>query len=463
MKIFLRWIGLDRFRNLPLMNLPLNKPPLLKVSGFYSILFFIGLVKINEQLAKQRKPSKETLTATSALTAGLAQTDAASVGASATVTGMAQPTKPGEIQQQQQQQQQEHTSDQRGQDTSTVAPPVVYRLLKIHVHVSRLVSHTTTVNVPVNMLLADVLVRVCQKWKLNPTEHVLKFTETKVDVPMDRPLESLPGLGELDLVKRGSRMSMADILAGGSRRGSMSSMNTTVAKPNFPAAKMTGPSGGLTLAGDPCTGMYQRWTVTRRMPMLVGKHERVFAIDGEYIHIMPPDNRNMFDTSIKTASYHIGSVVACKQHRKALQKFKLSVFRDRDMKSYDFEAMNEDECAEIVNRVNFMMRLNQGDVPMVPLPLHGNKYAASTMAGVIPPGIMGAALGTGISGLGSGVAPMTATQNVAAVTAAAAAVGVGPGIPSGNHGTDTANANVVHANQGYVVVRRDDEYEFFWA
>jgi hypothetical protein len=37
------------------------------------------------------------------------------------------------------------------------------------------------------------------------------------------------------------------------------------------------------------------------MPMFVGRQDRIFAVDGDYIRIMPPENRNLFDT-VKTVS-----------------------------------------------------------------------------------------------------------------------------------------------------------------
>lgn len=33
------------------------------------------------------------------------------------------------------------------------------------------------------------------------------------------------------------------------------------------------------------TSLYQKYVVFRKMPMLVGRHERVLAIDGAYIHV----------------------------------------------------------------------------------------------------------------------------------------------------------------------------------
>lgn len=96
------------------------------------------------------------------------------------------------------------------------------------------------------------------------------------------------------------------------------------------------------------------------MPMLVVRHERTLAIDGDYIHvclmqsaidhssflldinlfqIMPPNTRGFLD-SMKTSSYHIKCVMACTQSAKSSSNFKLVVARDGGNKRYDFEAEN---------------------------------------------------------------------------------------------------------------------------
>lgn len=79
------------------------------------------------------------------------------------------------------------------------------------------------------------------------------------------------------------------------------------------------------------------------MPMFVGKRESNLAIDGDYIHIMPPEHKGMFD-SVKTSSFHVNSVVACKQSKKARNHFKITVVKDQSHKTYDFEAENAKEA-----------------------------------------------------------------------------------------------------------------------
>jgi hypothetical protein len=75
------------------------------------------------------------------------------------------------------------------------------------------------------------------------------------------------------------------------------------------------------------------------MPMFVGKRESVLAIDGDYVHIMPPEKTGMFD-SVKTTSFHVSQVLSCKQSKKAPSNFKISVIKDRDHdhKTYELEA-----------------------------------------------------------------------------------------------------------------------------
>jgi hypothetical protein len=52
---------------------------------------------------------------------------------------------------------------------------------------------------------------------------------------------------------------------------------------------------------------------------------------------MPTDNKAFFD-SMKTSSFHVTSIVACKQSSKTPTNFKVVVWRDDAEKRYDFEA-----------------------------------------------------------------------------------------------------------------------------
>ncbi|KAG8937036.1 hypothetical protein FRC02_008143 [Tulasnella sp. 418] len=92
------------------------------------------------------------------------------------------------------------------------------------------------------------------------------------------------------------------------------------------------------------------------MPMLVGRHERTLAIDGDYIHIMPATSRGLLD-NVKTSSYHIKSVIYCKQSKKPpTSSVKLIVWRDGGNKRYDFEAEDPKKAAEIVTSIKNLQK-----------------------------------------------------------------------------------------------------------
>ncbi len=106
---------------------------------------------------------------------------------------------------------------------------------------------------------------------------------------------------------------------------------------------------------------YKKFHVTRRMA--IGRHERVLAIDGDYIHvsdcppqsgtalkahvsqIMPSEQRAFFD-STKTTSFHITLIASCKLSGNS-GGFKLLVWRDGGQKRYDFEAKNVKQAGEL--------------------------------------------------------------------------------------------------------------------
>lgn len=96
---------------------------------------------------------------------------------------------------------------------------------------------------------------------------------------------------------------------------------------------------------------YEKYTVWRRQPMsFISRHERVLAIDGEYIHIMPSEDRTWFD-SPKTSSFHISQVLKVKQSHKVPNNFKVVVMKTSGPKRYDLEALDPNESAIIVNRI----------------------------------------------------------------------------------------------------------------
>lgn len=86
----------------------------------------------------------------------------------------------------------------------------------------------------------------------------------------------------------------------------------------------------------------QKYTVYRKIA--IGRHERVLAIDGDYIHIMPSASKALFD-SMKTTSFHISLVASVKQSGRS-GNFKINVWREAGQKRYEFEAENGKQAGE---------------------------------------------------------------------------------------------------------------------
>jgi hypothetical protein len=97
---------------------------------------------------------------------------------------------------------------------------------------------------------------------------------------------------------------------------------------------------------------YRRYTVWRKQPMRFGGlNERVLAIDGEYLHIMPASTgKTMFEGQGKTTTVHFSNVVGCKVTRRHPTNFKVCVrlymsliivliFEDRDIQSHRDQAL----------------------------------------------------------------------------------------------------------------------------
>ena len=50
---------------------------------------------------------------------------------------------------------------------------------------------------------------------------------------------------------------------------------------------------------DEYTSVYKKYTVYKKLAMIMSRQERVLAIDGDYVYIMAPETKNLFDT-VKT-------------------------------------------------------------------------------------------------------------------------------------------------------------------
>lgn len=114
--------------------------------------------------------------------------------------------------------------------------------------------------------------------------------------------------------------------------------------------------------------------------MLSSKHERVLAMDGEYIHIMAPEDKQRFFEHVRAVisilksaritkdaltwgamqiSFHISNVVSCKVFKKQASSIRIQVNRgdgeSYGTKTYDIDAANATEAGKLAMRTN--MRL----------------------------------------------------------------------------------------------------------
>ncbi|TIB69294.1 hypothetical protein E3Q24_03396 [Wallemia mellicola] len=240
--------------------------------------------------------------------------------------------------------------------SSSLAPSVY---LRIEVHPTADVSYTTTVSVPSDMYLQDVLEMVCTKKNLkNPNSWALLVKSAALVIPLDRTVASLEGVSSLMLVKR----SHIDADLRLDRRMEMArstNPNASIFKRLSKDPRSTiGSRQGTNSALD-YTSAYRKYTVNRRILGLVGKHERVLAIDGDWIHLMPPEQKAaLIDSSTKTRSYHAANIKTCKQIKKGEQHFRIDFWRGGNhVKRYEFEAESVREANEIITQVKNLMAL----------------------------------------------------------------------------------------------------------
>ncbi|WRT64685.1 uncharacterized protein IL334_001619 [Kwoniella shivajii] len=223
--------------------------------------------------------------------------------------------------------------------------------LKIRVTASADVHFTTTINVPSDMYIADLTEVLCKKKRLQmpATDWVLCLADLTLAIPLDRTVASLEGRTDLALVKR--QWATEHGLRIDDRRGGDPS--ASIFKRQSEPAPMQRYGPGLADFSQ----TYKKYTVQRKIA--IGRHERVLAIDGDYIHIMPSESRAFFD-SMKTTSFHITLVASCKLTGRA-GGFKINVWRDGAQKRYEFEAENQRQATDIVSTIRQLMKSYSSD------------------------------------------------------------------------------------------------------
>ncbi|KAF9493758.1 SIN1-domain-containing protein [Pleurotus eryngii] len=202
---------------------------------------------------------------------------------------------------------------------------------------------STTINVSAGMYMQEALELVCRKRKLaNPNDYVLLVADKSLVIALDRTVASLAGTRELVLMKKSALTELGGVMEPGRTtdpNASIFKRMSDVPESQYPA------TSEYDLA-------YKKYTIYRKMPMLVTRQERTLAIDGVYLHIMPSANKakNVFDSG-RTLSYHIKSIADCQQSTKSSSIFRLVVNRSSGKKQYDYEAESPKYANEIVQKV----------------------------------------------------------------------------------------------------------------
>ncbi|KAG0124302.1 stress-activated map kinase-interacting protein-like protein [Tuber indicum] len=234
------------------------------------------------------------------------------------------------------------------QTNQTATPGGTSRILRIHLSTIDEFAQSVSVCVTTNTNISEVLDQVCRKKHLEKSKYVLRIagTPSHAFIPLERTVVTLGEQDQLDLVLRNIPESPTATLR-------------TPKKSKFlqPTATWT---PDMLSSRD-----YLKYTVWRKASMsFMARHERILAIDGEYVHVMPSDQKTLFENSSKTASIHISTIIGCKTYRKMPSSFKIVVLRpqrETKLKRYDFEAVNEEQAVELVEELRKAMgRFNGG-------------------------------------------------------------------------------------------------------
>lgn len=217
-------------------------------------------------------------------------------------------------------------------------------------------SIMTTLNVSMDMYLADVLEMLCKKkglgsskeWALVvPAQSIGTQTSQQRDilVPLDRTVESLQGVTSLGLMKRNQVSSK--LLIG------MAGMNNTNTNPSASIFKrLSEPPEPKYVSINDLVKSNKSFVVQIRRRGILGKHERVLSIEDDYVHI----GTGLLGGG-KISSYHVSQIVDClirggsHGNNNNSCGVKLIVARESGEKRYEVEAENAKSAAEIVRHI----------------------------------------------------------------------------------------------------------------
>lgn len=220
-------------------------------------------------------------------------------------------------------------------------------------------SQVTTVNTATDSYIAEILDSVCKRWGLDKGNYLLKIMGSNTVAPLDRTIEALGNVTELDVVRR--RFGAGSVLTGSPGSSSpnapleIDSASNLTTKKGKKGHQMLHPLI-QTQKQDLVGGYYRRYYVFRKQSMsFTTSNQRVLVLDNDYLHIMPGESgKGVFESAGKTRSISFNDIVASKVSRRHPKSFRVVILRGaeaNEQKRYDFEARNEAEAAEIVGEV----------------------------------------------------------------------------------------------------------------
>lgn len=218
-------------------------------------------------------------------------------------------------------------------------------------------THVMTVNTSTDSYIAEILDTVCKRWGLDKGNYHLKVTNSNTIAPLDRTVEALGSMTDLDLVRR--RFGAGPLSLTGSPGSASPNAPLLIDNNSGPPTKKSKKGEKrmlhpLAQKPDLIGGYYRRYHVFRKQPMsFTATNYRVLTFDNDYMHIMPGDTgKTASDT--KTRSISFNDVVGCKVSRRHPKSFRVVVLRGREaneQKRYDFEARNALEAVVIVDEI----------------------------------------------------------------------------------------------------------------
>lgn len=165
--------------------------------------------------------------------------------------------------------------DKQGGSVQSAAAPIFLRVL---VTPNAEVRYKTTLQVTSDRYLADVLETICKRRDLgSPEKWALVVSDKDIVVPLDRTVESLQGSYDLALVRRqdlGEHQSGVLTTQSANPNASIFKRISQPAQPRYQTA------------AKQLASTFKSYTVNRRLPTFLGRHERVLTIDGDWLHIM---------------------------------------------------------------------------------------------------------------------------------------------------------------------------------